>query len=108
MQTYDLNDYLRGWFIGNFEPSVLNTDTFEVALMRFSKHEYVEPHIHKIATEYNVLVSGSMTIMGKLLAPNDIFVIKPEEIADPVYHEDSVVLVVKMPSVKNDKYKVNV
>jgi hypothetical protein len=106
MKTYNLNDYLRGWFIGNFEPSIFQTSDFEVALMRFQKGEFVEKHIHKIATEYNVLVSGSMTIMGKKLAANDIFVIYPGEIADPVYHEDSVVLVVKVPSVKGDKYKV--
>jgi len=104
MQILNLKDYIRGWFIGNFEPSVLKTDQFEISVQRYKKGEFVKPHTHKVATEYNVLISGSMTIQGKKLKPNDIFILEPNEITDPVYHEECTIVIVKVPCVIGDKY----
>jgi hypothetical protein len=106
MQVHKLNDYTRGWFLGNFEPSLLKTKDFEVAVQHYKKGEFIHPHTHKIITEYNVLISGSMTIQNTLLKPQDIFILEPNEITDPVYHEDCVVLIVKVPSVPDDKHLV--
>jgi len=106
MQIYNLENYTRGWFIGDFEPSLFKTDQFEVSIQHYKKGEFVHPHTHKVATEYNVLISGSMSIQGKELKPNDIFILEPNEITDPIYHEDCTILIVKIPCVKNDKYLV--
>jgi quercetin dioxygenase-like cupin family protein len=104
MQVYNLSDFTKGWFLGNFEPSLLKTNQFEISIQHYKKGEFVQPHTHKIATEYNVLISGSMTIQNIALQPNNIFILEPNEITNPVYHEECILLVVKVPCVENDKY----
>jgi quercetin dioxygenase-like cupin family protein len=101
-----LNNMTRGWFIGDFEPSLLKTKDFEVGILTHKKGEEWPKHYHKIATEYTVLISGSMTICGELIETGTIFILEPNEIADPVFHEDCTVVVVKTPSVVGDKYVV--
>jgi len=101
-----LSNMTRGWFIGNFEPSLLKTKDFEVGILTHKKGEEWPKHYHKIATEYTVLISGSMTICGELIEPGTIFILEPDEIADPIFHEDCTVVVVKTPSVIGDKYVI--
>ena len=106
MQTFELENFVRGWFVGNFTPSLHKTENFEVAVMHFKKGEFVAPHTHKIATEYNVLIEGKMKIRNTIIEKNQIFVLHPNEIADPEYLEDCILVVVKTPSVPSDKYEV--
>lgn len=101
-----LSNMTRGWFIGDFEPSLLKTKDFEVGILTHKKGEEWPKHYHKIATEYTVLLSGSMTICGELIEPGTIFILEPNEIADPIFHEDCTVIVVKTPSVIGDKYVI--
>lgn len=100
----NLSEFTRGWFIGNFEPSLLRTEQFEVAIITHVKGEKWPPHYHKIGTEYNVLIEGKMFICGQEINPWEVFVFEPGEVADPVFLEDCKVLCVKVPSVTNDKY----
>jgi hypothetical protein len=95
---------IGGWFIGNFVPTSLKIEGFEVGLKRHTKDEYIEPHFHKIATEYNLVVKGKVVVQGKLYEANDIFVLEPNDVADPVFLEDSDIVVVKVPSIIGDKY----
>lgn len=106
MNTSKITDYVRGWFIGNFKPSVLKTDQFEVGLLTHKKGEYWAPHYHKESVEYNVLVSGKMTIQGKELNSGDVFVFDKGEIADPVFVEECTIVCVKVPSIPSDKFEV--
>lgn len=101
-----IEEFVRGWFIGNFEPSLLKTEDFEVGLLTHKKGEVWPKHYHKIGTEYNVLISGSMTIGGTVMEPGDVFAFNPGDLADPVFHEDCKVLCVKAPSIPGDKYEV--
>ena len=104
MRNFKLADFYRGWIIGNFEPSILKTKDFEVGILRHTKGERWPAHYHKIATEYNVLVSGYMSLNGKELYPNDVFILEPNEIADPIFHEDCIIVCIKVPSLTDDKY----
>ena len=106
MNIKKIDDFIRGWIIGNFEPSLLKTELFEVGLMRHKAGEVWPKHYHKVGTEYNVLVSGKMIIQGKELISGDVFVFNPGEVADPIFLEDCSVLVVKVPSILGDKYEV--
>ena len=54
MNISRITDYVRGWFIGNFEPSLLKTPHFEVGVLNHKKGEYWAPHYHKESIEYNV------------------------------------------------------
>jgi quercetin dioxygenase-like cupin family protein len=106
MKIYKETDMHRGWFIGDFEPSVLKTNKFEVGVLKHKKDETWKAHFHKEAIEYNYLIEGEMTIQGQLLKAGDIFVIDKYEVADPHFITDCTVVVVKAPSIPQDKYTV--
>lgn len=106
MRTAKINDMVRGWFIGDFEPSVLRTKDFEVGILSHKKDEVWPEHYHKIATEYNVLISGKMLIRDTIIEPGTIFILDPDEVADPKFLEDCTVVTVKTPSLIGDKYNV--
>lgn len=106
MNITKITDYVRGWFIGDFEPTVLRTKDFEVGVLRHHKGEKWPSHYHKHSVEYNVLVSGKMIVQGKELNSGDVFVFEKGEIADPVFLEDCTVVCVKVPSIPSDKFEV--
>jgi quercetin dioxygenase-like cupin family protein len=104
MKKQKLDDMTRGWFIGNFEPSVLKTKDFEVGVLTHKKGEVWKKHYHKLGTEYNVLINGKMFICDTEINEGEIFTIDPYEIADPVFLEDCTVVCIKTPSVPGDKF----
>lgn len=107
MKKFRYEDMKKGWFIGDFEPSVVRTKDFEVAFVKHKKDEYWEKHLHKVATEITLVIKGRIKINDAVFSSGDIFVIFPNEIADPTFLEDSEVVIVKIPSDINDKYIVN-
>lgn len=106
MKTAKLSSMHRGWFIGDFEPCVLRTSQFEIGILTHKKGEHWPAHYHKIASEYNVLLEGSMRIANEVITAGDIFWFEPGEVADPEFLEDCKVLCVKTPSIIGDKYEV--
>lgn len=106
MNISKINDYVRGWFIGDFNPSVLKTKDFEVGVLTHLKDEKWPAHYHKDSVEYNVLIQGKMIVGGKELSSGDVFVFEKGEIADPVFLEDCTVVCVKVPSIPSDKFEV--
>lgn len=106
MHLSKITDYVRGWFIGNFEPTLLKTAAFEVGVLTHKKGEYWTPHYHKESIEYNVLISGKMVVQGKELNSGDVFVFDKREVADPIFLEDCTLVVVKIPSIPSDKFEV--
>jgi mannose-6-phosphate isomerase-like protein (cupin superfamily) len=106
MKVTKIKDYKGGWFIGNFEPSVLKTDLFEVCYKTHYKGEKWDTHYHKKASEVNYLIRGKMTINEIELNEGDVFVIEPYFVSEPVFLTNCELIVVKMPSQINDKYLV--
>lgn len=101
-----LSTFHKGWIIGDFDNSLLRTKDFEVSVRTHPAGEQYEVHTHRIATEYNILVSGRMTMCSIDLNAGDTFIVEPFEISDPVFHEDCVVVCIKVPSIPSDKYLV--
>lgn len=106
MKIRNIDEMFRGWFIGNFEPSMVKTKDFEVALLTHYKNEKWPKHYHKEADEVNVLISGKMSVNGVELNPGDILHIEKNEVAEPIFHEDCKLICVKFPSIPGDKYEV--
>lgn len=106
MKIRKIDEMFRGWFIGNFEPSMIKTKDFEVALLSHHKDEKWPKHFHKEADEVNVLISGKMSVNGIELIPGDILHIEKNEVAEPIFYEDCKLICVKFPSVPGDKYEV--
>lgn len=101
-----ITNYTRGWYVGDFTPSIHSTPQFEVGLLIHKKGEAWASHFHKKAREINLLIEGKMLMHGIELVAGQLFVLEPWEIADPVFLEDCKVLVIKTPSVKDDKYEI--
>jgi mannose-6-phosphate isomerase-like protein (cupin superfamily) len=104
MQKHNLEEMTKGWFIGNFEPSVYKTNDFEVAVKKYKKGDKEAAHHHKIATEITVIVSGIVRMNGKQYTDGEIVVIFPNETTDFEALTNVVTTVVKHPCVNNDKY----
>jgi len=106
MKKHNLSDFWRGWFIGDFEPSLLKTEQFEVGYLFHPKGEQWPDHYHKLGTEYNLLVKGKMKMCGEIINEGELFVVDPYEVADPEFLEDCYIVCVKAPGNKGDKYIV--
>lgn len=106
MRKEALRDMTRGWFIGDFDPSLCATEACEVAVKEYKKGEVEEAHYHKIATEYTVVVSGQIRMFDEVFKQGDIVVVEPGEMTAFEALTDAVNVVVKIPGAKNDKYVV--
>ena len=104
MKKYSLKNYKRGWIIGNFEPAIYKTDAFETAVKKYQKGDTEKAHYHKITREYTVIISGRFRVNGTIIDTGDIIEIGTEEICNFECIETGDTLVVKVPSVKEDKY----
>ena len=104
MKVINLKSMVKGWFIGDFEPTVLKTKDFEVAVKYYKKGDSEETHVHKIATEITVVISGRVRMSDHVFSEGDIVTIEPGEYTDFVALEDAATVCVKSPSVKGDKY----
>ena len=104
MKKTKLSDMVGGWFIGDFEPSLLKSKDFEVAIKNYKKGDYEESHHHKISTEYTVILNGYVKMNGIEHGTGSILTIHPMESTDFLALTDVTTVVVKTPSSKNDKY----
>jgi mannose-6-phosphate isomerase-like protein (cupin superfamily) len=106
MRTARLQDMTKGWFIGEFTPSLHPTRDVEVAVKHYRAGDAEAAHYHKIAREFTAIVSGSVRMNGRTFNAGDIIIIEPGEVTDFQAVTDAVTTVVKIPGAPNDKYVV--
>lgn len=106
MRVLKLQDMVRGWFVGPFEPSACATDAVEVAIQSYRAGDAEPRHVHRVATEISVVVSGDVRMGERRLGAGDIVVLAPGEPTDFEAVTDAVVAAVKLPAVLGDKYLV--
>ena len=104
MRQAKLGDMVKGWFVGDFDPAVIKSTACEVAVKHYKAGDYEETHHHRVATEITLIVSGRVQMMGREWGDGDIIVIEPGEATDYRALSDTVTVVVKLPSSKDDKY----
>lgn len=105
MRTARLEDMVKGWFVGNFEPTLIKTNDVEVAVKSYNKGDYEEKHYHKIATELTVIIQGRVKMNEVEYQKGDIIVMEPMEATDFECLEDGTQnVVVKYSGANNDKY----
>ena len=106
MQTAQLSAMTKGWFIGEFNPTLLPTRDVEVAVKHYCAGDAEGAHYHKIAREFTVVVSGTVRMNGRTYDAGEIVVIEPGETTDFCALTDAITTVVKIPGAPNDKYVV--
>lgn len=104
MKTANLNNMIKGWFIGNFEPSLYKTNDVEVAVKSYCKGMREDGHFHKIATEFTVILNGKVKMFNKEFSDGDIIVVEPGDKTAFECMEDTKTVVVKIPGANDDKY----
>lgn len=108
MKSYREEDFVKGWFVGNFQPTCIDTDAAEVALKRYEKGSKEPRHHHKIATEITFVVEGMVSMNGEVYRKGDVVVVNPGESVEFIALENSTNVVVKLPCMKGDKYEDNI
>jgi quercetin dioxygenase-like cupin family protein len=106
MELFNLKNFIGGWFIGNFEPSIIKTKKFEVAIKYYLSTDKEPRHLHKLSQEITIVVMGKIKMNSKTYCAGDIIVIEKNESTDFECIEDAITCVVKTPSSINDKYFV--
>tara|TARA_Y200000002_G_scaffold370524_1_gene366165 strand:+ start:462 stop:794 length:333 start_codon:yes stop_codon:yes gene_type:complete len=99
-----LDEMFKGWFVGNFEPTVLATNDVEVGVKKYKRGEYEESHFHKIATEITLILDGEVLMNNQKYVAGDIITIKPHVATDFEALTDVTTVVVKHPGANDDKY----
>lgn len=106
MKKAKINDMKKGWFIGNFEPTLYKTNDCEIGIKVYKSGEREEAHYHKIATEYTVVIDGKIRMFNEEFIKGDIVIVEPGDATDFLCIEDASTVVVKIPGANNDKYLV--
>lgn len=104
MKKYNLKDFEKGWFIGNFKPTILNSKKFEIAVKYYKPGESEDSHYHKKATEYTIIAKGKVMMFNKIFKKGDIVKVKPLEKTSFIALKKTITVVIKTPSITNDKY----
>lgn len=103
MRKKSLEEMIGGWFVGDFSPSIMSTPTFEVGVKSYKAGMKEPRHVHHLATEITLLVSGRAIMAGAIMKPNDIVRLEPGEESAFEALEDCKLVVIKTPSISNDK-----
>lgn len=106
MQVANIKDFIGGWFIGNFEPNLTFSEDFEVAVKYYKQGDEEKRHFHKLAIEYTVIAKGKVVMNDTVFNEGSIIKIEKGESTDFKVLEDTITVVVKLPSVKNDKFVI--
>src|SRR5215470_882237 len=104
MKHARLEDMVKGWFVGDFDPSVSRSKDVEVGVKHYRAGDHEEEHHHRVAVEITLIVSGRVEMMGRTWEPGDIVVVEPGEATSFTALTDATNVVVKLPSVLGDKY----
>ena len=101
-----LDDFKLGWIIGDFEPSIFKTKDLEVGVKYYEPQVKEPKHLHKIATEYTIILEGKVMVNGIVYSKGDLIKIDRNQVSEFETLEKTITLVVKSPSAPGDKYIV--
>ncbi len=104
LERHKLDEFTRGWFVGNFSPTLAVSDDVEIAVQRYQAGAHEPRHVHKIATELTLVVVGRARMNGEDVNVGEIIRIPPGTATDFEAITDVTTVVVKLPCVKGDKF----
>lgn len=105
LERFPLGDFTKGWFVGQFEPTLLATEHVEVAVKHYKAGDSEATHHHKVATELTAIVAGRVRMSGEEIEAGEIVRILPGQSTDFTALSDATTVVVKLPCVARDKYE---
>ena len=98
-----IDEFTKGWFVGDFSPAILRTKDYEIAVKWYKAGEREPIHKQIIATEITVVIDGQIRLGGETFFKGDVITILPGEFAEFESVTDSALVCLKTPSLPNDK-----
>ena len=106
MKLDNIDTFNRGWFVGNFEPSLIKTNDVEIAYKTHKAGDKENKHLHKIATEITLIIEGEVLMNNVKYSSGEMITIAPGEATDFECLSDTKSMVVKYPGASDDKYEI--
>lgn len=105
MKTDKLDNYTRGWLVGNYTPSLYNKN-YELGFKYYNKGDYEKSHNHLLSDEVTVILFGEVEMNNVSYIKGDIVVQEKGEFTDFRCISDMAIVGVYRPdgSFPNDKY----
>ena len=100
----NMDDFFKGWLVGDFTPALFNSKDVEVGLKYYIAGDVECSHVHRIVTEYTIVVYGKVIMKGVEFGAKSVIKIEPGEATSFQCVEDAATLVIKTPSIPSDKY----
>ena len=104
MKKHRIEGMTKGWFVGDFSPTLHATREFEAAVKFYKAGDHEPAHYHKVAKEFTVVVTGVVSMNGEEFVAGDIVEVNPGDVVEFRAVTDAATAVVKVPSVAGDKY----
>jgi quercetin dioxygenase-like cupin family protein len=101
-----LKNFTKGWLVGDFEPSLFKTNEIEVGIKTYNSGAKEAKHVHKVSTEYTIILKGQVKMLDNIYKVGDIVVIPPGIANEFECLKNAMLLVIKTPSIIGDKYEV--
>lgn len=102
----NIKNFFKGWLVGDFEPSLFKNKEIEIGLKTYKAGDKEKKHVHKISTEYTIVIFGVIKMLNSIYTDGDIIIIPPNKENEFECIKDASLLVIKTPSVIGDKYEV--
>jgi predicted DNA-binding ArsR family transcriptional regulator len=100
----NLEQFTKGWLVGDFEPALFKTKDIEVGIKYYKAGDKEEKHYHKVATEYSIILYGTVSMLNQTFKQGQIVTVLPDVENKFECLEDACIVVIKTPSVIGDKY----
>ena len=101
-----LSEFTKGWLVGDFEPSIFKNKDCEVGIKEYKAGTVERLHVHNIVTEYTIVLNGTVIMLEKEFNKGDIVKIDPGVANQFESITDSMLLVIKTPSIPSDKVEL--
>ena len=106
MEKFRLDNMTRGWFVGDFEPTIIKTKNCEVGVKFYTAGIKESAHYHSKAEEITVVVTGKVRMNDLILEAGDIVRVLKDEVVEFEALLDSTTVIYKSASVVGDKYLI--
>jgi phosphoribulokinase len=102
----NLDNFFKGWLVGDFAPALFNSKDVEVGVKYYNKGDFEFSHVHKIITEYTIVLSGKVKMLDQIYEKGSIVKVEPGIYTSFECLEDAITLVIKNPSIPSDKHSL--
>ena len=101
----NIDEFTKGWVVGDFDPVIIKNKDLEVAVKYYKKDDIESMHVHKQAIEITVVVNGEIMMNDYIFKKGEICILeKNEPCKFKSLQDNTITMVIKSPSIVNDKY----